>query len=129
MVEFAIILFFFGLVVMGILDFSRAVYVRHQVANAAREGARYASTHPPETEQDVENIKAVARALVLGFQGDSMSVGVSQPDENHVRVDVTYTFRPIVGFIFGAKGSGVDITMRSGSDMRMEWKDGQDEGL
>lgn len=121
LVEFAIVLFFFVLIVVGTIDLSRAVYVRHLAANAAREGARYATTHPPKTAQDVEDIKAVARALVLGFEADSLSVDVSQPDDNHVRVDVTYTFRPIATMIFGGEGSSADITMHSGSVMRVEW--------
>jgi Flp pilus assembly protein TadG len=130
LVEFAMVLFFFVLIVVGLIDLSRAVYARHLVANAAREGARFATTNPPETAQDVDKIKAVAGATVVGFDKDTMSVGVSQPDENHVRVDVTYTFRPIAAFIFGgADGSGVDITMHSGSVMRMEWTYDEDEFL
>lgn len=44
--EFAIILVVLMLLLLGIVDLSRAVYIRSVVANAAREGARYGIIYP-----------------------------------------------------------------------------------
>ena len=40
--EFAVVLTTFMLLIFGIIDFGRAMYVYHLVGNAARAGARYA---------------------------------------------------------------------------------------
>lgn len=45
LVEFAIILPVFLLIVVGILDFGRVVWANSAVTNAAREAARYAIVH------------------------------------------------------------------------------------
>lgn len=42
MVEFAVVATAFLLLLFGIVDFGRAVFTYHAVANAAREGSRYA---------------------------------------------------------------------------------------
>jgi TadE-like protein len=47
MLEMALTLSFLLLIVFGITDFGRAMYTKIILANAAREGARYASVSPP----------------------------------------------------------------------------------
>jgi Flp pilus assembly protein TadG len=46
MVEFALISPLLFLILLGVVDFGRAFYYWTTVANAAREGARYGTTHP-----------------------------------------------------------------------------------
>lgn len=45
MMEFALVAPIFFFVLFGILEFGRSVYVTQMLANAAREGARYAIVH------------------------------------------------------------------------------------
>jgi len=122
MAEFALTLILFMLIVLGIVDLSRAIYARNVVASAAREGARYATTHPPTTQEAKDAIKARAKELVVGLNRDELLVEVSQPDSKHVQVDVSYTFYPISAFIAQAVdgGTGTGLTLRGRSLMRTD---------
>jgi Flp pilus assembly protein TadG len=60
MVEFALVLPIFMLVLSGILDFGFALYTRMTVINAAREGARAAVMVPANTD-----ITTVAQAASI----------------------------------------------------------------
>ncbi len=118
--EFALVLVIFMLIVLGIVDLSRAVFAHNTIANAAREGARYAATHP--LEQDEGEVEARARALVTGLDESMLTVEVSRPDERHVQVDVTYRFQPVTLLIARSvdDGSGLGLLLRSRSRMRRE---------
>lgn len=120
MVEFALVLIIFMLVVLGIVDLSRAVYASNLCASAAREGARYASTHPTIDEQD--DVIAHAKALIVGLDRDAVNVVVSYPDSRHVQVDVTYQFHPVTILIarYVDGGTGVGLPLHSRSIMRRE---------
>ncbi len=116
--EFAIIIVVLVLIILGIIDFSRAVYARNVVASAAREGARYAITNPSDTA----GIERAAKALAVGLDERELHVTVTRPDEERVQVEVSYTFRPasslIGGYLDGGSGSG--IVLRGRSLMRIE---------
>ena len=128
--EFALVLVVFMLIIMGIVDFSRAVYTRSVVASAAREGARYAVTHRPDTPEKVEAVKAVAKQLAVGVSHDPnlFEVQVTYPytdpysDSKRVRVDVSYKFQPIsvmiACYVDGNAGAG--LTLCAQSTMRVE---------
>lgn len=64
MVEFALILPVFLLVLVGIFDFGRAIYAYNNVANAAREGARTAIINQ---WPDAIRAKAAQQATALGL--------------------------------------------------------------
>lgn len=119
MVEFALTLSIFLLFVLGIVDLSRAVYARSVIANAAREGARYAVAHPPETEEDFERVKDVAEALIVALDRDLVVIEVNRPDGDHVEVIVNYTFRPVTLWVESLvdSGPGVGFPMRGRSVM------------
>ncbi len=114
--EFALTLLVLALVVLGLMDFSRAMLAHSTVANAAREGARYASIHPDDTA----NIRQAALALTVGL--DNVSVDVQRPKPEVVEVVVTHTFHPVsllIGTFFDG-GSGAGFTMRARSRMYVE---------
>jgi Flp pilus assembly protein TadG len=94
LVELAIVMPVFMLFVLAILDFGRIVYASHVVANCACEGARYGKTHPADTE----NIITVTRNTGIGLDPSLMTVTVSKPTEDNLRVEVHYTFRLITPF-------------------------------
>jgi hypothetical protein len=76
LVEFALILPIFILVVMGIFDLGRAVYGFNTVNNAAREGARLAIVDQTVTEIKTE---AVNHAVSLGLTVNDVSVDFRLP--------------------------------------------------
>ena len=120
LVEFALILPIFVLVVFGIFDLGRAVYAYHTVNNAAREGGRLAIV-----DQTTANVQAEAaqHAVALGVPAATVVVdfrGIATPDVvdscdalvasgkaasqcvAFVRVPYTFTAAtPIVGAIVG----------------------------
>lgn len=49
MVEFALASIIFLTIVLGAIDFGRAIYIDSQLTNAVREGARYAQVAPTAT--------------------------------------------------------------------------------
>lgn len=64
MVEFALVLPIFLLVLLGVFDFGRAIYAYNAVANAAREGARTAIINQGT---DTIRAKAAQQATALGL--------------------------------------------------------------
>ncbi len=108
---------------MGMVDLSRAVFIQSALANAAREGARYAVVHPGADEAEVIER---ARAQIAGFEADAVAVTRSLAacegaGSQCVRVTATYTFHPVTGLIALAVGSdSADIQLCGSSTMRME---------
>jgi hypothetical protein len=106
-VEFAVILPILVTIVLGCVDFGRFCYAHISVTNAAREGAYYASLHPPRSN-DVglavwtRDIAAVAKTELSGRLDESkLEVPAVVPiDElsglKRVRVEVRYTFEMLV---------------------------------
>lgn len=102
--------------VFGVIEFGWLLFNYHEVTNAAREGARYASVHGTWSKgytspSDIANYQidpATVKAAVLktvNLQSpDALTVTVTDPDgdyaPNHrVTVSVTYPYRPIIAFI------------------------------
>jgi len=123
--EFAIILVVLMLLLLGIVDLSRAVYIRSVVANAAREGARYAVVQPRDAAQDAiasATTSVVVDKSVAGSVAVSPAdVSVTWPDTDHVRVTVVCTYHPATALIAQAAGIGPGgIVLRGSSQMRRE---------
>jgi len=120
-VELALIFPVLLLVLMGIIEFSRAFFTYCTISNAAREGARYGIIHPTwedsEDHPDPANIKARTERLVAGLEASRLSVSIEFPDGtrntgDRIRVTVTYRFRMILPI--------AEFTLRSSSTMRIE---------
>lgn len=134
-VEMALILPVLLVVLMGIIEFSRALFTRSVLSNAAREGARYGIIHPTwatnADNADPDNIAARTKRLTTGLTQANLSVVVEFPDGsgtvgNRLRVTVSYPFRLILPFPVSA------IVLRSSSTMRIEqmgaeWQSGSKE--
>lgn len=114
LVEFALIIPVFILMLMGIFDLGRAVYGFNTVNNAAREGARLGIV-----DQNVTDIQAKAadHAANLGLGTSNVSVDFRDKDTPNTAnscskldigclttVEVNYTFQaitPLIGNIVG----------------------------
>jgi Flp pilus assembly protein TadG len=64
-VEFAIVSILFLMIVLGTLDFGRAIYMDSQLTNAVREGARYGQVAPTDTA-GIQN-RVIQQATGLGL--------------------------------------------------------------
>src|ERR1700694_1573807 len=144
--EFALILPVLMLILLGVVDFGRVFYYWTSIANAAREGARYGTTHPSAVattcKADPNNIKyrvkqeagttmVIADSNITVYWVDS-STGVTTnasancnplpgdqriyQNPNAVRVDVNYDFRAITPLISNFWGGGA---LRIGSSTTM----------
>ena len=114
LVEFALISFMFVIVLAGVVEMGRMVLVYTTIANAAREGARYAIVHGadqtvspsgPGNPCTCPNVKTVVKNFASAGLVDitALTITVSYPDGDnnagsHVNVKVTYPYDPFVGY-------------------------------
>jgi hypothetical protein len=123
--EFALVVPLLMILVLGIIDLGRAIYLYNGVSQAAREISRSASVHPGSplgSSSQTQSVIAVQRTLIPGIAnpifhcekldgttvpGDG-SGGCGPPDV--VRVEVHAPYRPIA--ILGLAGS-IDISSSS----------------
>ncbi len=115
--EFALTFAVLMLIILGIVDFSRAVLARNVIASAAREAARYGAVAPG----DDAGIAAVAtqQAAAAGFL---VTVKVKHPGQSTVDVEVSTVFRPVSLWIatYTDSGGGAGLTLRAHSSMIVE---------
>lgn len=118
LVEFALVLPIMMLILMSILDFGRAIYAYSVVANCAREGARFAITGPANPD----DIITVVQNAAMGLDSAQLTVNVTYPGADLIRVEVNYTLlliTPLVSQIVSTDGSVVlhsATTMYGGYD-------------
>jgi Flp pilus assembly protein TadG len=110
LVEFAFAIIVFLMLVMGIIDFGRAVYNLTGTSQAAAEIARVTSVHPGATLGDSTETAAVVGTQARLVPGLSVSsyecvdlagspiAGTCRPGD-WVRVNVTSSFHPVLPLI------------------------------
>lgn len=122
LVEFAIVSLALFLMVLGIFEFGWAMYVYSELTNAAREGARYAAVHgqrcaenPPCQLATVASVRDIVmrRLSIPNASSVVVSLDGSLAPGEPVSVQLSYPFRPLVGFTLSAP----QITMRATSTM------------
>lgn len=138
MVEFALMIPIFLILVFGVIDFGMGLRAYITVAQATRESARYASIGNPGTTSGAyvlcnsgSTIAVVQRACTTmdGLTSAEASVKVNYPNGNSpgnsVTVSARYNYRyitplrAIVNFL-SAGALGSTITVSSSTDMRLE---------
>jgi len=115
LVEMALILPVFILLIMGIFDLGRGILAANTAAEAARQGARYAVTFPSDTAGIQNAATTAAYGLTLSA---STPISISEPSGacigNPVTVTVTGTFVPVTPLISTFTGSsGITIVRRT----------------
>ncbi len=118
LVEMALVLPVFLLVLLGIMEFGLAMNAYVSIQHAAREGVRLGITGASDAE-------IIARVQDAAYPVDPARIGVSISPEASLRergdpltVTVQYTHQfmtPLIGSIVGNT-----VTMKSSIDMRME---------
>jgi hypothetical protein len=135
LVEFALTLPIFLLLVTGIFDVGRAVWQENSLAYAAREGTRYAIVHGSAGSPAagpctnclnpvVNNLAYVVDAVTSNAVGVyDIDVTIDYPDgdnqRNHrVTVDATAPFTPLPSQYL--LGGAFQITLRGGSQLYIQ---------
>ena len=116
LVELALILPLMFIILIGVLDLGRIFFAEIAVANAAREGVRYLTTHPTDEIGGFVNTKKAAtiQGSFSGLESERFTVAafctyynkdgcvtgrkLNQKDNKAV-VTVTYGFSPIIGWV------------------------------
>ena len=135
LVEFAIVGLVFFIVVFGMIDVGRAVWNYNTLAQATREGGRYAIVHgelssdpsgpgsphytPPS--EDVKVAEAVQQ-FAAGLDESRLTVEAEWPDGsnelgNRVKVTSHYSYAPIFGGLLGLPS----VTLTSSSTMEIAY--------
>lgn len=135
--EFAVVGIIFIAVIFGMIDVGRAVWNYNTVAQAAREGARYAVVHgarcnadPSCTTADSATIDSVLRDHASGLNPSDLSVevdwtcrlaGVGTCNDvwDHVTVTANYDYTPMA-FLSGLL-SLPSVTMSSSTTMEIHY--------
>ncbi len=106
--EFALVLPVFVVLVLGCVDFGRAVHAQVALTNAARVGAEFGATHrvTPSSRADWESrlneIVAEEAASIPDFDAARLVIDVTTADEPdgdlRVAVALDYPFRTLVAW-------------------------------
>lgn len=102
LVEMAVVLPVFITVILGIIEFGRAMMVANLITNAAREGARMAVVDGSSNAavqsyisgfmQSAANVGAGDVTVIIKVNGGSADVSTAQPrDEISVKVSIPFT--------------------------------------
>ncbi len=109
MVEFALILPVFLLILCGIIDFGWLFYNQLSLNNACREGARYAVVHTAEDADTQAIINHIEKTTTTVFANDGVDITVeytspADPTSGDIRVnleaDISF-FTPVLSTILG----------------------------
>ena len=105
-VEFALVVPLFFLLVVGIFDLSRAYVASTVVASCAREAARSGAVSWQASGWDTQPARQACLNLAVGVDRAALQVTVAQDpaSTSYVRATVTYAFHsltPLVGTLLG----------------------------
>lgn len=119
-VEVALLMPVLLILVMGIVDFGRALHAQITLTQAAREGVRVAALKQPNPAARTQNA-----ATGLSGVGVAVTACPSAPAEASAEVEATYTFTfvtPVGGLaaLFGGSGFGDPITLSAKGVMPCE---------
>lgn len=126
LVEFSLAIIIFLVLLMGIFDFGRGIYMYNGVSQAAREIARRTSVYPSVTlgsSTQSQAVVAIQQGLIPGLQAPTYAcltiTGTASGNTpcasgEFVQVTITATYRPIS--LLGFLG---DIPLRASSSIQI----------
>jgi Flp pilus assembly protein TadG len=128
LLEFALVIPIFLILVMGIIDFSLGLKSWITITNASREAARYAAVSCSSGVADTDDVKerAVTAASGLSIATDDVTVtncGTGRSSQSvAVSVDYEYDLVTPLGGLLSLIGGGMPgtLSLNSEADMRME---------
>ena len=106
MVEFALVVPIFLLLVLGTVELGWLVYNNHTVSSATREGARHAMVNGERSENtnaatEIEDIVSERASGLSGPVATEVSPNPIGEPGTEVTVSTTFQYQPIVGMIIG----------------------------
>ena len=105
LVEGALVMTAFMMILFGIMDFARAIFVYNTTQFAAREGARYASVRGSASGDTAtsDTVRDYALGLMAGVPTSDVTVTTTWTPNNtpgsYVTVAVNATFTPITPYM------------------------------
>lgn len=118
MVEFSLVFILFLMLMVGLFELGRAVWIYETVAHAARQGARYAMVRGNKGAPDNAALIASVKAQAVGLVSSNITVTPTWEGSglvgSFVRVQVSYPYAPVVGgsLLGGAQGFNIRSTSR-----------------
>lgn len=125
LVEYALLLPFMLMLVMGIFDLGRVTFLYSTITNISREGARYGVVHQCETAEVI----AAAKDKSIGINPNDLDFTISwnpadcsypDPGSGTVTVSVSFDFLPLTPFIANILGGGSSVTLDATTTMYLE---------
>jgi len=121
LVEFALILPIFLLLLFGMVEFGRAWMTKNILTGAAREAVRRAAVQVDFASSDSAAQQRAQEVLnSAGIYGATVTVNSFDVPEPTLEVIVNYQFPIIVGGFFGFTGPGNVVPLSSVTSMRRE---------
>lgn len=117
LVEFAMVMPFLILIIMGVFDLGWAVYANNTISLAAREGARVGIISTKTDAQICAQAQATSQSLSIEC---SVSPSPNRQSGGTVAVTITYTYTPITPLIGNILGNGGQLTLTSMATMYVE---------
>jgi len=127
LVEYALLLPFMLMLIMGIFDLGRVTFLYSTITNISREGARYGVVHPCALEAEV---KAAVENKSIGINPNDLDFTIawnpadcSTPDpagSGTVTVSVSFDFLPLTPFIVNILGGGGSVPLDATTTMYLE---------
>ena len=107
LVEFALVVPIYILILMGIIEFGRAWMTMNILSSASREGARIAAVTGP----DVSSVNTAVQNVLSASNLPSGTINVSGPNSNReVRVTVTINYNPITGGLVPGLSNSIQLS-------------------
>jgi Flp pilus assembly protein TadG len=95
LLEFALILPIFALIIFGIVDFGRIIIYYSAMSNAARESARLGSIHISDSNREAQ---VCQEAIYWSISGDISCddvISIWNYNNGTITVSINYTFEPV----------------------------------
>ena len=135
LVETALVLPLLLILIVGLFDAGRAIWLSNTLATAVREGSRYGIVHgalsgsptgPGSASYTAPNIDTAITARVIQYAAgvpSNLTVLSTWPDSNANRgsrivVSASFPFTPILSQVF--LGGGLTVTLQSSSTLVIE---------
>ncbi|WP_318503657.1 TadE family protein [Bacillus sp. T3] len=138
LVEFALVVLLFVLLVIGIYDFGRAFHAYHTIDHVGRETARMVSVEKSKGGLSNDEIRTYAENIATGIDKDALTVSPpvyetvnytnaagNAEEIEIVKITISYQLQlyfPIIGAIYDEDGSptAITITLTDTTKMRVE---------
>ena len=117
LIEFALILPLFILMVTVLIDLGRLISVYSQISNAVREGTRYAVVHQSGSTTEQDAIKDVIDHFLTGIILDSVTITAPTTTSRAVNIEAHYLYVPITPGLkyLISGGAGFPLVIKSSS--------------